>query len=63
MKTITVTGDPHSMTAIMVPKTDSYEYKDHETVKLESTDHDHSVEKTIFRIVDAGDEGLELQFE
>ena len=63
MKTITVTGDPHGMSVIMVPKTDSYEFKDHETIKLESTDHNQTVEKTIFRVVDAGAEGYELQFE
>jgi hypothetical protein len=62
MKTITVTGDPHSMTAIMVPK-QTTEYHDHETIRIESSDHNQSVEKTIFRIVDGGEDKWELQFE
>ena len=61
MKTITVEGDPASMSAIMVPKTT--EYTEHETVRIESSDTGTSATKTIFRIVDAGDEGNELQFE
>lgn len=61
MKTIKVTGDPASMSAIMVDK--SIAYTEHETVRVESTDTDTWVEKAIFRIVDAGDEGNEIQFE
>lgn len=61
MKTITVTGDPHGMTAIMVPKSD--EFHDHEVVTLSSTDHAQTVERKIFRVVDAGEDKWELQFE
>ncbi|TSD67427.1 hypothetical protein FFF34_008560 [Inquilinus sp. KBS0705] len=61
MKTISVNGNPESMTAIMVPK--STDYHDHETIRLESADHNHTVEKTIFRIVDGGEDHWELQFE
>lgn len=63
MKTITVAGDPTSMKAIMVPKTDSPLYHEHENVTLQSSEGNESVEKTIFRIVDAGEDKWELQFE
>jgi hypothetical protein len=61
MKTITISGNPESMTAIMVPKTD--EYHDHETITIASSDSDRSVQKTIFRVVDGGEDKWELQFE
>lgn len=61
MKTLVIPGDPHGMTAIMVPK--SEEFHDHEVVQLSSTDHTQLVEKTIFRVVDAGEDKWELQFE
>jgi hypothetical protein len=60
MKTITVEGNPESMTAIMVPQTDIY--KEHDTIKIEAADGSAFVLKTIFRIVDAGEDKLELQF-
>lgn len=62
MRTLTVTGDPESLTAIMVPKSDTYH--EHDTVRITSTDGaGNDVEKTIFRIVDAGNDQWELQFE
>ncbi|MEO7213618.1 hypothetical protein [Mucilaginibacter sp.] len=61
MRTITIQGSPEGMTAIMVSK--SEEYHDHETVTLQSADGNKSVEKTIFRVVDAGEDKWELQFE
>ncbi|MCC8425549.1 hypothetical protein [Mucilaginibacter sp. UR6-11] len=61
MKILTVPGDPHSLTAIMVPKTE--EFHDHEIVRINSSDSDKTVEKKIFRVVDAGDDQWELQFE
>ncbi|MBW4888322.1 hypothetical protein KXQ82_01285 [Mucilaginibacter sp. HMF5004] len=61
MKTITVPGDPHSVRALMVNKTEIFH--DHETVRIDSSDGSQSVEKTIFRIVDAGEDKWELQFE
>lgn len=61
MRTITIKGNPESLTAIMVPKTE--QYHDHDTVRLVSSDGTSSVEKTIFRIVDGGDDKWELQFE
>lgn len=61
MKIITVPGDPHTLTAIMVPKTD--DFHDHEVVQINSSDTDVSVEKRIFRVVDAGEDKWELQFE
>ena len=61
MKTITVTGDPSSLSAIMVDK--SIAYTEHETVRVESSDTGTSAEKVIFRIIDAGDEGNEIQFQ
>ncbi|MDB5288609.1 MAG: hypothetical protein JWR05_3558 [Mucilaginibacter sp.] len=61
MKTITISGNPESMTAIMVPKTD--EYHDHETIRIVSSNSDASVQKTIFRVVDGGEDKWELQFE
>jgi hypothetical protein len=61
MKTLTVPGDPHSMTAIVVPQTQ--QFHDHETVRLTSTDGSQTVEKKIFRIVDGGEDKWELQFE
>ncbi|RWY51018.1 hypothetical protein [Mucilaginibacter gilvus] len=61
MRTITVQGSPEGMTAIMVSK--SEEYHDHDIVTLQSADGNQSVEKTIFRVVDAGEDKWELQFE
>lgn len=61
MKTITIPGNPESLTAIMVPKTD--EYHDHETITIASSDNYSSVQKTIFRVVDGGEDKWELQFE
>jgi len=61
MKTITIHGDPHGMTAIMAPK--SEEFHDHEVVQLSSMDHTQFIEKRIFRVVDAGEDKWELQFE
>ena len=61
MKTLTVPGDPHSVTAIMVSKTE--EFHDHEIVRINSSDSSQTVEKRIFRIVDAGEDKWELQFE
>jgi hypothetical protein len=61
MKTITIEGDPESIGAIMVSK--AIPYTEHETVRIESTDQGGFATRTIFRIVDAGDEGNELQFE
>lgn len=61
MKTLTAPGDPHSIRAIMVPKTQ--EFHDHEIVRIDSTDSDKTVEKKIFRIVDGGEDHWELQFE
>jgi hypothetical protein len=62
MRTITVEGDPESLMVIMVPKSDNY--KDHETVRIESSDEGHPyVLKNIFRVVDAGNDQWELQFE
>jgi hypothetical protein len=61
MKTITVPGDPHSVTAVMVAKTE--EFHDHEFVQIISADSDIKVEKKIFRVVDAGEGDWELQFE
>ncbi|WP_374949509.1 hypothetical protein [Mucilaginibacter sp.] len=62
MKTITVPGDPATIRAIMVAKADQ-QFHDHETIRLDSSDSDASVEKTIFRIVDGGEDKWELQFE
>jgi hypothetical protein len=61
MKTLTVRGDPHSLTAVVVPKTE--EFHDHDIVRINSSDSDKTTEKKIFRIVDAGDDHWELQFE
>ncbi|RYY32637.1 MAG: hypothetical protein EOP46_18495 [Sphingobacteriaceae bacterium] len=61
MKTLTVPGDPQTLTAIMVPQTE--EFHDHEIVRITSSDSDRTVEKRIFRIVDAGEDKWELQFE
>jgi hypothetical protein len=61
MKTLTVPGDPHSVSVIMVSKTE--EFHDHEVVRIDSSDGISTVEKKIFRVVDAGDEQWELQFE
>ena len=61
MKTLTVPGDPSSMTAIMVPQTD--EFHDHEIVRITSADGSKTVEKKIFRVVDGGENHWELQFE
>jgi hypothetical protein len=62
MKTITVNGSPEGMTAIMVPKSET-PYHDHDTVTLQSADGKESEERTIFRVVDAGEDKWELQFE
>ena len=61
MKTLTVPGDPHSITAIVVPKTE--EFHDHDIVRITSSDGSKTVEKRIFRIVDGGEDHWELQFE
>ena len=61
MKTLTVPGDPHSITAIMVSKTE--EFHDHEVVHITSSDSDKTVDKRIFRVVDGGEDNWELQFE
>ncbi|MEO6520079.1 MAG: hypothetical protein ABIN91_00245 [Mucilaginibacter sp.] len=61
MKTLTVPGDPHSVTAIVLPKTE--EFHDHEIVRINSSDGSQTVEKKIFRIVDGGEDKWELQFE
>ena len=61
MKTLTAPGDPHSISAIMVPKTQ--EFHDHEVVRINSTNSDKTVEKKIFRVVDGGEDKWELQFE
>jgi len=61
MKTITVPGDPHTVRAIMVPKTE--EFHDHDIVQITSTDGSQTAEKKIFRIVDGGEDNWELQFE
>ena len=61
MKTLTVPGDPHSVSAIMVSQTE--EFHDHEIVRIISSDSDKAVEKKIFRVVDGGEGHWELQFE
>jgi hypothetical protein len=61
MKTITVPGDPNSVTAVMVSKTE--QFHDHDIVVIDSSDSDKTVEKRIFRIVDGGEDHWELQFE
>jgi hypothetical protein len=61
MKTLTVPGDPSTVSAIMVSKTE--DFHDHDIVKINSSDSDQAVEKRIFRIVDGGEEHWELQFE
>lgn len=61
MKTLTVPGDPHTVTAIMVANTE--EYHDHEIVRINSSDSSETAEKKIFRVVDAGEDKWELQFE
>jgi hypothetical protein len=61
MKTLTVTGDPHSVSAIMVAQTE--EFHDHEVVRISSADGSQTVEKRIFRVVDGGENKWELQFE
>ena len=61
MKTIIIPGDPHSLTAVMVPQTE--DFHDHEIVQLTSADGLHTVEKKIFRVVDGGEDQWELQFE
>ena len=63
MKIISVAGDPHSMTALMVSKSDGDSYHEHQTITIQSSEGSESVEKTIFRIVDAGEDKWELQFE
>ncbi|WP_214072759.1 hypothetical protein [Mucilaginibacter sp. dw_454] len=61
MKTITVPGDPRSVNSLMVNK--SEKFHDHEYVLIQSSDGSQSIEKRIFRVVDAGDGNWELQFE
>lgn len=61
MKTIKIDGNPADLRAVMVPR--EAEYHDHETVRLESSIDGASVEKTIFRVVDGGEDKWELQFE
>lgn len=61
MKTITIPGDPHKLTAVMVPQTE--DFHDHDVVRLISADGVHTVEKRIFRVVDGGEDQWELQFE
>ncbi|RFZ81084.1 hypothetical protein DYU05_20200 [Mucilaginibacter terrenus] len=61
MKTITIAGDPASLCAVWVPKSDIFH--DHDVVRVESSDGHAAVEKTIFRIVDGGEDKWELQFE
>jgi hypothetical protein len=61
MKTLTVPGDPNSVRAIMVSKTE--QFHDHDIVRIDSADSEKTVEKRIFRIVDGGEEHWELQFE
>ena len=61
MKTITVSGDPNSVTAVMVPKSD--EFHDHDIVRIALSDSNETTEKRIFRIVDGGEDHWELQFE
>jgi hypothetical protein len=61
MKTITMPGDPNSVRAVMVSKTE--QFHDHDIVLINSSEGDESVEKRIFRIVDGGEEHWELQFE
>ncbi|MFD0792957.1 hypothetical protein ACFQZX_04970 [Mucilaginibacter litoreus] len=62
MRTITVPGDPETLTAIMIPRTEE-EFHDHEIVRINSSDSNKSVEKAIFRVVDGGEDKWELQFE
>jgi len=61
MKSITIPGDPHSVTAVMVDQTE--DFHDNEVVQLISAGGLHTVEKKIFRIVDGGEDKWELQFE
>jgi hypothetical protein len=61
MKTIKIDGNLTHVTAVMVPR--EAEYHDHETIRLESSVDGKSVEKTIFRVVDGGEDKWELQFE
>ncbi|TWR25822.1 hypothetical protein FPZ43_16195 [Mucilaginibacter pallidiroseus] len=61
MKTITTTGDPNTLNSVRVPKTQ--EFHDHEEVRIESTDQNSHVIRTIFRVVDAGEDKWELQFD
>jgi hypothetical protein len=61
MKTIKIDGNPTDLSSVRVPR--EAEYHDHETVRLESIVDGASVEKTIFRVVDGGEDKWELQFE
>lgn len=61
MKSITIPGDPHSVTSVMVSQTE--DFHDHEIVQLVSSDGTHTAEKKIFRVVDGGEDQWELQFE
>jgi hypothetical protein len=49
MKTITIPGPPHFLSAIMVTKAKIFH--DHETLRIDSSGGGQTVEKTIFRIV------------
>ncbi|MDB5003940.1 MAG: hypothetical protein JWQ34_2165 [Mucilaginibacter sp.] len=62
MKTLTVPGNPRSLTAIMIPKTEE-EFHDHDIVRIISSDSNETAEKRIFRVVDGGEDKWELQFE
>ncbi|MFD2144512.1 hypothetical protein [Mucilaginibacter antarcticus] len=48
MKVITIPGDPHSVNSLMVTKTDLEDFHDHDYVRIESADGNHSVEKRSF---------------
>jgi hypothetical protein len=61
MKTITIPGDPHTVTALMVNKTEVFH--DHDVVQIISADGSQTAEKRIFRVVDGGEDNWELQFE
>jgi hypothetical protein len=62
MRTIIVDGSTEDITVIMVPKSEA-PYREHDTVRLTSSASNADTEKTIFRIVDAGNDQWELQFE
>lgn len=62
MRKIHISGNPETLKVIMIPKSEP-EFHDHEVVRIISTDHNATVEKTIFRVVDGGEDKWELQFE